>query len=402
MTNLNDLNDIRYAPITTGANQGPQTMFFYINNTPVKITQATGKGADSFVIADIKEVAAIMNTGGTYKLRLVYKGKKNTYENTVTIFLNQTNLPTIPAAPGTIYPYSSDLISPLANDPNFPKKGSVYTTKEPYMNIYGTFDFLDLGSKGATLDEVSNALSGLDLPANLYATLSKYILRIDSTGFDGASIIWNLNNELRVINSSLSKESQVLGTLNPTNPVTKIPKQGEKQPKLTVTYDVQTQAFSWVLTDQYLSKDGSPSVYNFYVYNNGEAGARAGYRMEVDPTSLPYKIFRPLNAKRTVNQNYVEVIIDAPSADTVTVNKLPAEKIAYDADNDGTIDYTTAYRVMVSGLKAGNNTLKFTIANKSDTINGYDCHQLCPTSIPGAGYMETMKNSHKVFEGQVS
>ncbi|MGN7456798.1 S-layer homology domain-containing protein [Paenibacillus pasadenensis] len=389
LTNLNDLTDIRYAP----AGGKPQTMFFYINNAPIEIQQNGAVNSFQATANGIAAAKEIMKSAGAFNLKFVYKGSKNNYENSITIFLNQVNLPVIPVEADSIYPYSSDLPAPLANDPNFPKSGSVFTTKEPYMNLHGTFDFIDLGT---SLSDATNALNGTGSTIDK----SKFILKIEGSNMS-SPIVWTLARELRVIDTGLPKDQQTVGTINTGNTIPEIPKQGERVPKLVVTYDLKTQTFSWVLSNQYLSKDGTSSVYNFYVYNNGEAGARASYRLEVDPTALPYKILRPLNSKRIVNQNFVEVIIDAPSAKTVTVNKLNAEKIAYDADNDGTIDYTTAYRVVISGLKSGKNDLKFTIANENDSINGTVTVTYAPTNIPGAGFMEEMKSSHKMFEGEL-
>ncbi|MCM3747568.1 S-layer homology domain-containing protein [Paenibacillus pasadenensis] len=387
LTNLNDLTDIRYTPT---ANK-PQTMFFYINNTPIGIEEGTAVNTFRASASGISAAKEIMKAAGAFNLKFVYKGSKNNYENSVTVFLNQVNLPVIPVEADSIYPYSSDLPAPLPNDPNFPKQGSVFTTKEPYMNVHGTFDFVDLGTN---LNEVANSLASNTI------TKTNFILKIEGSNLS-KPVIWNLSKELRIIDSSLPKEQQSIGVVNTGLTIPEIDKQGERVPKLTVTYDVKTQSFSWVLSNQYLSKDGTSSVFNFFVYNNGEAGARASYRLEVDPTALPYKILRPLNSKRTVNQNFVEVVIDAPSAKTVTVNKQNGQKITFDADNDGTIDYTTAYRVVISGLKAGKNDLKFTIANENDSINGTITVTYAPTNIPGAGFMEEMKSSHKLFESQL-
>ena len=63
-------------------------------------------------------------------------------------------------------------------------------------------------------------------------------------------------------------------------------------------------------------------MYMFNVYNSGETGPKATYRLEVDPTVLPYKILRPyLPAEGIVNKNYVDVIINAKGADKVTIKK---------------------------------------------------------------------------------
>ncbi|AJY74528.1 S-layer homology domain-containing protein [Paenibacillus beijingensis] len=389
LSNLNDTSEIRYA----AASGQPQTMFFYINNTQFAIEQDTAYPSDPtrFKLTGDINTGAVKDAidflkagGGEYKLRFVYKGSKNTYENTISIYLNQLNIPVIPAQSDTVYPYSTDFGSkPLANDPNFPKSGSVFTTKEPKMNIYGTFDFLDFG----TITDQSSA----DAEWGKITNPADYILKIEGTTLK-TPIVWTLNNQLKIIDSS-NPAAPDIALVNP-EPVKKVE-------KLTVMYDVKTQTFSFILDNQDLSTDGSSSVYNFYVYNNGEAGARAGYRLEVDPTALPYKVLRPLTSKRIVNQNYAEIVIDAPNATSVVVNKVVAEKTDFDADNDGVIDYRTAYKAVVSGLKAGENKLKFTIQNANDSTSDTITVTYAPTNIPGAAYMEPMKNAHKVFDSSV-
>lgn len=384
--NLNDTSEIRYS----AASGKPQTMFFYINNRQFAIGQ-DGADPTRFKLTGDTTAGAVKDAidflkagGGEYKLRFVFKGSKNIYEHTISVYLNQLNIPVIPAQPDTVYPYSTDFGGkPLANDPNFPKSGSVYTTKEPKMNIYGTFDFLDFG----TIADQSSA----DAEWAKITNRSDYILKIESTALK-TPIVWTLNNQLKIIDSS-NPAAPDIALVNP-EPVKKVD-------QLTVMYDIKTQMFSFILDGQDLSTDGSSSVYNFYVYNNGEAGARAGYRLEVDPTALPYKVLRPLTSKRIVNRNYVEIVIDAPNATSVVVNKVNAEKTDFDADNDGVVDYRTAYKAVVSGLKAGTNTIKFTIENASDSTTDSFTVTYAPTSIPGAAYIEPMKNAHKVFDSSL-
>ncbi|GIQ64015.1 hypothetical protein PACILC2_25830 [Paenibacillus cisolokensis] len=383
LLNINNTNEIRYEPDT--ANNKPQTIFFYINNLPVKIVPVSGSPNDTNFVLDnsYRQQALDALFAGENEIRFVFQGSKNFYEKTIKINLVPTNLPVIPVA-GTsgVFPYSSNLDEPLPNDPNFPLSGSVYTTTKPDMNIYGTFDFIDLGTSYAAVDSRLGAGASID-PA-------KYILKITGSTLK-EPISWDLSKPFYVIDSSTN---QTLGIYPSTGSISGL---------LTVYYDVATQSFSFILKDQKLNADGSPSVYNFYVYNSGETGPRASYRLEVDPTSLPYDILRPiLPHKSIVNQNFIEVIINAPGANNVVINKMQAEKIDFDSDNDGVIDYPGAYRAMVTGLKSGDNKINFTITSANDTISDSFTIRYVPTNIPGAQVMEGMKSSHKVFEGSIS
>ncbi|MGO4371037.1 S-layer homology domain-containing protein, partial [Paenibacillus sp. MCAF20] len=393
INNINNTSEIRYDLTGTGA----QTVFFYINNTPVRLQAIDPSDPTKFQIYD--DGTAIGSDSerdrafdalftGENEIRFVFQGSKNAYEKKLKIYLVPTNLPVIPVDTGLgIYPYSNNLDEPLPNDPKFPLRGTVYTTTEQFMDIYGTFDFIDLGK---TFADVESKISTMTTAAK-----ENYILEIKGSSID-TDILWDLTQEFKVIDSLNS--NAVLGTVNGTIP---------GPAGLTVRYDIVTQSFSFIMNDEELNADGSSSVYNFVVYNTGLTGPRASYRLEVDPTSMPYKILRPiLPAQSVVNQNYLEVIINAPEGtESVTVNKIKGEKVEYDSDNNPStpeITYTNAFRAYLSGLKVGKNEIEFTIVRADDEVKSSFEVTYKPTNIPGAQYLEVMKNSHKVFEGAVN
>lgn len=389
INNINNTSEIRYDLTTAGA----QTVFFYINNTPIRLV---GDAADptKFMIFDAAERTRAFGAlfSGENEIRFVFQGSKNAYEKKIKIYLVPTNLPVIPVDTALgIFPYSSNLDEPLANDPKFPQQGSIFTTTEASMNIYGTFDFIDFGNN-ITAASIQTKLNSMATDPDLTPP-SSYILKLDGSSLD-APIKWDLTKEFFVINSANNTQ---IGIVNANQIVE----------DLTVGYDIATQSFSFILTNQKLNADGSSSVYNFVVYNNGETGPRASYRLEVDPTSMPYTIVRPiLPAKSIVNQNFLEVIIDAPvGTESVTINKINAEKIEFDSDNNpSTIEetYLNTYRAYLDKLKVGKNEIEFTIIRADDEVESSFDITYTPTNIPGAQFLETMKNSHKVFEGAVN
>lgn len=386
--NISNLSDIKYDN-TAGA----QTIFFYVNNTPIPLQQNTGVvgggTAADFIPADADSVTfsqSVFNAliSGENTIRFVYRGAKNSYEKTIKIYLNPTNLPEIPAKNTSgVFPYSVENVTPTPDDPAFPMEGSIYATKSSQMKVFGTFDFLDLGTDKDTAEGAVEDLVNANQASN-------YILKIESTSFANP-IYWDLTKELHIYDS--------------TDPSVSLTVNNVAVPGITVSYDVNSQTFSFMLPTQELNTNGSSSVYNFYVYNSGLAGPRASYRMEVDPTALPYDIIRPLlPTKAIVNKNFVEVIIKAPSAESVVVNKVTAEKIKYDADNSGGVtgaDYD-AFRAVVEDLKPGVNKITFTIQSKNDKTSDFFNITYSPTNIPGAELMQLMKNSHKVFDGALS
>lgn len=355
------------------------TVMMYVNNTRILLTPTSNSTKTKFTIAtgEIEKAYKAMFPGEN-TIKFVFKSDKSSYEKVMKVSLVPLNVPVIPA-PNTlgVFPYGSATTElPKAADPNFEANGSVYLTKEKTMNVFGTFDFLDLGT---TASAVQGNLSTV-------ADKSKYILKITTPGADGKDVnyTWNLGNTL------LAEDGTAIsGTVNNS--------------PLKVYYNYDRQDFSFVLGNQEVPGDGSPKVYNITVYNNGEAGPSATYRLEVTYVTTPFNIIRPLAEKRIVNQNFVEVIIASDNASSVMVGKTEAEKFSYDMDYDGIADYPNAYRALVKDLKANKDTkIEVTVMVGEDELTDTITVRYVPTNIPGAQYMDVMKSSHKVFDGALS
>jgi hypothetical protein len=254
----------------------------------------------------------------------------------------------------------------LKNDPNFELRGSVYTTREARMNIYGTFDFIDLGTDSGS---VSTRLNGLQNKNN-------YILQI-RTG-DSEPIQWDLTKVFRD-----SDGQQHNSDASPIN----------------VTYDLEGQYFSFILENQALPVDGSPIVYTITVFNSGLNGPRATYRLEVDPTTIPYTILSPVSEKRTVNKSFVEVIIYSEGAQSVEIDGKPAKKVTYLNYSTTPTQELDAFYGLVTGLKANKpSKINFVIKSASEEIKDSITVTYTPENIPGSQVMETMKNKHTPFD----
>lgn len=395
INNINNTSEIRYDYVS-GTGGGAQTVFFYVNNTPIKLKQQTGKAKTEFIVADDANRDKAFNAlfSGENEIRFVFQGSKNSYEKTIKVYFIPTNLPVIPVAGTTIYPYSSNYDTPLANDPNFVYKGGLYSTSQEGMNIFGTFDFIDFNTYGSSNADIVRSIETqlTNMTTNNELTHpSQYILKIDSTGT--ATIPnWDLSKHFVVM-----KGSEVIGNIN-DDPNKRIP-------NLTVRYDVDTKSFSFILSGQKLNPNGSSSVYVFTVFNNGLTGPKASFRVEVDPTSLPYTILRPfLPAQNIVNQNFIEVVINAEGADSIVINKQVAEKIEFDNDNNPATpkEHNNTFRVFVSNLKVGANKIDFTIKSANDEVKSSFTITYAPTNIPGAQYLQTMTNNHKIFDGALT
>lgn len=379
----------------------PQTVFFYINNVEIPLAQNGSATKTKFKLATnvvnnvdtVKSTAfGVLNKTGENTFKIVYKTAKNNYENTVKINIVPTNLPSIPAADTDgVYPYSVNLQEPLANDPNFTNVSNIYSTKEARMNVYGTFDFIDLGDD--TVD-IANKLAELKDPDGNNndndSLLTNYILRVGSPNF-AKEMEWNLTKEFtptsngRPVGNAFNQNATVAG--------------------IKVYYDVNEQYFYFIMEDQEIPEDGSSQVYTFTVFNSGEAGPRATYRLEVDPVAIPYTVLAPVTEERNLNSNFVDVIIASPGADSMTINKLAAKKVTYlDYSQDPVTPVPIeAYKVRVTGLKANKETaIPIVITRGKDKITDSLTVNYEPANIPGAQYTETMANSHKVFDGSLA
>ena len=388
LLNIANPNDIVYETVA-GPPVQPQTVFLYINNTHIPLQQdITGGSANraKFMIKSTEYETAFnaLFKSGENNIKFVFRTARNNYERNMKLTLVPTNLPEIPARnTDGVYPYSIGQNKPLPNDPKFQLTGNVYTTKEAEMNIYGTFDFIDLGTTPAQVTAKLTALG---------AEKSNYKIRIATA--DSATMEWTLNNTLVTRHSSnINFDNLVLGS-------------GATVPGLTVQYDLEKESFSFILPNQQLPIDGSPKVYNITVFNSGDTGPRATYRLEINPTTIPYTVLAPVLEKRIMNQNFVEVIISSPGAESINVNKQEARKILfrdYSRLEDGLPRLIPAYSVIVTDLRAGRDTrLDLIIRRGNDEIKDYFNVKYVPESIPGHQVMEKMKNSHKLFDSQLT
>ncbi|OUM94954.1 MAG: hypothetical protein A9Z00_11940 [Thermobacillus sp. ZCTH02-B1] len=394
LKNVSNPADIRYENATSGSQTLLQTVFFYINNIEVKLEQdSTSSSPTRFRLSsegqsnpadsdNVKRAYDAIFKSGENVVRFVFQTPSHSYVSETRFVVIPTNLPEIPARGSDgIFPYSLNR-EPSKNDPNFELRGTVYTTREAWMNIYGTFDFVDLGDDPGEVEAMLAQLSGSNLLAN-------YILHI-RTGY--TEYEWNLGNEFRDSEGNVYNEGSLPIVTGPTGTATGIP--------LRVVYNLKTQYFEFYLERQQLPVDGSPIVYTFTVFNTGKNGPRASYRLEVDPTTVPYTILSPIPEKRTVNQNFVEVIIYSEGAESVVIDGQPARKIRYinHAATSAEEAELDAFYALVTGLRANRPTdIKFVITSGEEKIQDSITVTYTPENIPGAKVIQKMSNKHTPF-----
>ncbi|MFB5759892.1 S-layer homology domain-containing protein [Paenibacillus medicaginis] len=380
LLNVASEDDIKYSGTD-------QTVFLYVNNSRIVLVPVDeSKSKAKFHVSD-KDAAAEAMVLGSNTIRFVYKSKSDEYEKTLKINITTSNLPVIPAGTMGIMPFTfktGDVgtpdypdIAPTKADPNFTGSNGDYTTTVSKMNIFGTFDFIDLGNNESDVD---SELAAVTNPED-------YILQIESSdkGFNkGAPLRWSLKNSFHSDDATQTDYNKAGGEVT----------------DLVVYYHPKEENFSFVLFGQDVPQDGSTVVYNFTLYNTGLGGTSSTYRLEVNFSTSSYHIIRPLPDRNLINQNFVEVVVDAPNANGVKINKQAAEQVAYDEDYDGDTDYPSAYRYVVKGLKANkDNKIPIEVTVGDQVLKSEVTVKYVPANIPGAQYMETMKKSHKVFEG---
>lgn len=400
----NELQDfagvLSNVPVTNADYQkATQRVFLTINNSPIYL-EPSSSDPIKFAMDNNGDPSTLGNTttmatqrlnarklfyDGQNTVKFRYVADNTTYEKTYIVTLLSINYPEIPKSPsGDIYPYSTDSSDQAIpdRDKKFTGSNGVYSTKEADMNIYGSFDFINLGESYNTINAKRNGVSN-----------DKYILVIE--GPDNQTWKWDLRrNKFKDTNNKSYSGSD--------------PDEG-----LSVTYvadsDPDKQYFTFKLLNQKLPSDGTKAVYNFYVYNNGLTGSSySSFRLEVGTSGIPYKLIRPiLPQQATINQNYVEVILYSENADSMQVNKVEADKIDFDGNYDGDkiddVDYKGAFRAIVKDLKPNKaNKITYTIKRGNDTITDSFEVFYALANMPGAQFMETMKASHKVFDNKLT
>ncbi|QDY84446.1 amylopullulanase alpha-amylase/pullulanase [Paenibacillus polymyxa] len=382
LLDVSNAADIHY----TGSNRN---VFLYVNNVLVDLD---GSGADFKLAASSYDAAANALASGNNEIKFVFKPGIE-YSNTVKVNFTQTNIPVIPV-PNTqgIIPFTpvSGLsntpkyseIAPKAKDANFTKVDDTnYKTSLKNINIFGTFSIADLGKA----DQVNGSLSDI-------ANKDQYILEIK--GSDGSEVNWTLNNEFFSAEDAKTAYNSGATTDKFTSKDLK---------DLLVYYHPDKKYFSFVLKNQTISQDGTPVAYNITLYNSGKSGPFATFRLQISGQSTSFDILRPLPEKRIVNQNFVQVIVNAGNADSVTVGKETAVQEGFDSDYDGTVDYPSAYKAIVTGLKANkDNKIDVVVTVGKEKLKQTITVKYVPTNIPGEQYMEAMKTSHKVFDGNLT
>src|SRR5690606_14787313 len=214
--NIANYKDVVYKDeIVNNVRTKRQSVFLYLNNVEVPI-QAFTVDADGYPTSSLfhpvgtvidsngkvtsitdanfsDNLASIMNKAGENTVKFVFQSSNYSYENTIKFNVVPTNLPSVPA-PNTdgVYPYTtgSDNWPPKSNDANFTFSNGAYTTRQAEFNVYGTFDFIDLG---ITKEEVEQKLNSNDANS---ITGKDYIVTITNPDWN-TTVNWDLTKQFK-------------------------------------------------------------------------------------------------------------------------------------------------------------------------------------------------------------
>lgn len=142
--------------------------------------------------------------------------------------------------------------------------------------------------------------------------------------------------------------------------------------------------------------------FEFVASNDANLTATTSITIVREP--VPYNIKKPAlftnpkgGLQANINSNFVEVIIEADNADSVLVGKEAATLL--DPNNNGGL---YLYKYTVKDLKAGSNSIKFSVVRGSETVSGSFTVYNANTNQPGAANLITMSTKMNAFNSSVS
>ncbi|MEF3305147.1 S-layer homology domain-containing protein [Paenibacillus sp. GYB003] len=145
------------------------------------------------------------------------------------------------------------------------------------------------------------------------------------------------------------------------------------------------------------------TIFEFSIAN--ASGITVTKVITINREPLPYIIKSPKLVKNeknedqaNINSNYVEIEIEAENASSVLFGK--DEAIVREVTENGVKKNHFFHEV--TGLKAGKNTVKFTVVRGTQKTNGSFILYNTDTAIEGAQYKAPLQSTTTVFDGQLS
>lgn len=145
------------------------------------------------------------------------------------------------------------------------------------------------------------------------------------------------------------------------------------------------------------------TIFEFSITN--ASGITVSKVITINREPLPYIIKSPKlikNEKKedqaNINSNYIEVQIEAENATSILFGK--DEAVVREVTENGVKKNNFFYEV--TGLKAGKNTVKFTVLRGTEKTTGSFILYNTDTPVEGAQYKAPLQSTTNVFDGQLS
>lgn len=145
------------------------------------------------------------------------------------------------------------------------------------------------------------------------------------------------------------------------------------------------------------------TIFEFSITN--ASGITVTRVITINREPLPYIIKSPKLIKNeknedqaNINSNYIEVEIEAEGATSVLFGK--EEAVVREVTENGVKKNHFFYEV--TGLKAGKNTVKFTVVRGNEKLNGSFVLFNADIAVEGAQYKAPLQSTTTMFDGQLS
>ncbi|OEF96800.1 S-layer homology domain-containing protein [Desulfuribacillus alkaliarsenatis] len=407
--NIRNVDNIKYSPVNE------RTAELFVNGQYIRLEKidlddptrfrlegATLTGDDRTGLADV--MGALKNGRNTLEFR--YDDGVDKYERTINFFIISTNIPYIPATSvnqntgqtrtlpnnswnPAIFPYQTETAVPDAFNFNVDSSGRDFIGSNVLdtYNIFGSF-------------KVTEVVAG-----NPQSFPTGNRLEVYRNGI----LLGSFNPRIHQVRIFESYGSSNYETINSSE----FP---EGLENLNVHYYKDADYggyFTFELLRENFDTTGAANGYVFRVINTD--GIQREYSLSVSPQYTPYRILHPFrdyeyidvtresdvdyNFKKgrygIVNQNYVDIVVEAEGASRVLVNGQPAARsnfVLYDENGDPKT-YTGVYKYTVKNLRAGlNRPNRITIQVESSGGNnpppGIIEVFYAPTNIPGHNLLQ--------------
>lgn len=345
----------------------------------VKYTNFTAADLANLFISINGKKKALTGTGDTNARTITYNASGDAASlvpgpNTIVVSGTANGKPVSTTITVYIFPKNSPLITgvipvPFVMDPS---GASIPQTGDPNGLFVKGADGKYVTSEKAL--EVLFTVSSAD----------KLEVKIDGKTFTSAELqtngAWDLKNNRMIV------ESTTDGKDENGNPIT----DEESKPIKFYTFRLLKDPTS---TTDALSfpKSGEKSI----MITVRKGSANVSHTITVIRENASFKILSPkLPDEAVINQNFLKVSIEAEGADKVLMGKQELVK-------DGVY---SIFRGEVKNLKVGKNTIKFTVIQGKQKINGQFTVNYAGEKLPGALYKTSIPTSGKtsLFKGDVT